>query len=85
MELDVWNLSASLQVSDRRIENDAESIFRDITHRVSRAANRFDETSEISRLNTARSIDASDDFIALWRAADHAATLTDGACNPAEP
>ena len=83
MELDVWNLSASLHVSDRRVERDAESIFREITERVSRAANRFDETSELSRLNVARAIDASDDFIALWRAADRAVTLTQGACNPA--
>jgi len=83
MELDVWNLSASLHVSDRRVERDAERIFREITQRVSRAANRFYETSELSRLNVARAINASDDFIALWRAADRAVTLTQGACNPA--
>ena len=83
MELDVWNLSASLRVSDRRVNNDAERIFHEVTTRVSRAANRFDETSEISRLNATRAMDMSDDFMALWRAADRAVTLTNGACNPA--
>lgn len=83
MELEVWNLSASLHLSDRRVEDDAEIIFRDVTDRVSRAANRFDPTSELCRLNAQRSIDASDDFIALLRAAQRAMMLTQGACSPA--
>jgi thiamine biosynthesis lipoprotein len=83
MELTVWNLSASLHLTRREHEGAALTCFDEVTERVSRAANRFDPTSEISRLNRDREILASSDFLALLRAALRASELTDGACSPA--